>query len=104
MRAILLALLLGATGCAFVPTNYSGTVGEESDGGALYLEHCEACHGYDGRGTSRGADLYWRLGEMDVDDVIDAVLVGEGLMEPVALTEEDAEAVAYFVLDNLATP
>lgn len=96
MLALPLALALSA--CEVEGTD------EELDGGTLYLDHCERCHGYDGRGTDFGADLGQRARDLTVDEVADTILLGEGSMDPLDLDESEAEAVAAFVLDVLVQP
>lgn len=99
MRWLLLTgLLLVTAACGPAPGE---TADEDIDGGPLYLEHCERCHGYDGRGTDAGADLRWRAGSMTADEIADVIVLGEGLMKPLDLSDEEASAVADFVLENL---
>ncbi len=94
MRWLILALALAACGPESTPD-------EELDGGDIYLASCESCHGYDGRGTDTGADLYWAAEGMTVEEVSDVVVLGEGTMRAVDLDDSEAEAVAAFLLDVL---
>jgi mono/diheme cytochrome c family protein len=95
-----LAVALLLVGCMTEPTTDPYAF-EDSDGAALYLETCESCHGYDGRGSDSGPDLYWRTQDMTVDEVADVVLFGEGLMDSIDLDEDEATAVASFLLGEL---
>lgn len=94
--APLAALLLAACG---------GPLGDDEDPGPeLYAEHCAGCHGGDARGAEFGPDLMWRSQGLDVDDVADIIAFGEGLMDPLDLTPEEAEAVADYLLEGLLAP
>ena len=93
-----LLIALFATGCVLSEPD---AVEGEVDGPTLYLDRCESCHGYDGRGTDAGPDLRWRVQGMTVDEVADVVLFGEGLMSPVDLDEAEATEVAGFTVNEL---
>lgn len=94
LALLALAAMLAACGAEGAPA-------AELDGGALYLDHCEPCHGYDARGSDHGADLYWRAADMSVEEVADVITLGEGSMDPVDVDDQEAEATAAFLLDVL---
>ncbi len=96
-----MAMFLTMVGCG---PALSGPSGEELDGGTLYLDHCETCHGYDGRGTDSGPELQWRASGMTGDEIADVIVLGEGAMRALDLDDEEASAVAGFVLDVLVVP
>lgn len=73
----------------------------EADGPTLYLETCADCHGVDARGTEQGPDLRWRTAEMTIDDVADTIALGQGQMRPLDLDDDEADAVARFLLESL---
>ncbi len=95
VRLAALALLLLPTlagGC--------GGGGSGGDGAQLFLVSCAPCHGGDARGTTRGPDLVTQAAGLGVEQVTDVILDGEGLMDPVDLSIEEAEAVAAFVVER----
>lgn len=101
-RALILTLLLtvvaacGGGDDASDPSGYG-----EVEGGQVYLDHCQYCHGYDGGGTTAGPALVPYARALSQDDVIDTVLLGSGDMDPTPVDGADAETVAAFVLDTL---
>jgi len=94
MRGFLLLLLASLAGCA--PAS-----GGEPDGARLYFDTCASCHSADGRGSDRGPALTTEAAGFEVDEIVDVILDGEGLMNPVELSIEEAEAVATFVHETL---
>lgn len=59
-----------------------------ADGAGLYQAHCAACHGRAAAPKFVGRS---------VEDVKRAIAEGKGRMRPVALSREDADAIAEFV-------
>ncbi|MCO4773161.1 MAG: cytochrome c [Deltaproteobacteria bacterium] len=97
-RSLLTVALLGALvlpGCA------EPGGGEEPNGPRLYFDHCASCHSPDGSGSERGPDLGMETAEMETADIIDVVLEGEGLMNPVDLRADEANAIAEYLLETL---
>ena len=74
---------------------------DEPDGPSLYIDACASCHGNVGQGTVQGPDLGIVTMGMDVDEVVDVILMGTDAMPPIAMTEEEAELVADFLLNDL---
>jgi hypothetical protein len=87
--------LLSLGGC-----DAPGTSGEP-DPSQLFFATCSGCHGGDATGTDRGPDLTWQAADMSVDEVVDVILDGEGSMDPVDLTSEEAHVVADHLIDVL---
>ena len=99
MRTCLLVLLVLVVGCGGSDAVTDATSAPR--GGEVYLAHCEACHGYDGRGSLSGADLSWRVDDLSAEDVADIAVLGSGFMDPVDLDDDEARAVGVFVVDQL---
>ena len=75
--------------------------GDPADGPTLYLESCASCHGVDARGTDAGPDLRWRTETMTLEEVADTIVLGHGQMLPLDLDDDEAEAVAEYILESL---
>ncbi len=96
----LFAVVLMLAGCG-PAEQAAGSANGDLDGGALYLDHCAVCHGYDARGTDRGPDLHWRVRGMSVEEIADVIILGQGAMKPLDLDDDEADTVAFFLLDVL---
>ena len=77
---------------------------EAVDAEALFGLACGSCHGADGRGTTDGPDLVFRVGDLSVEEVADVVQNGAGVMEPVPLPDEETVVVATWVVEQLGAP
>jgi|GEM_PF-3410718 len=91
-RAVALLAAAWLTGCA-APT--------EQTPAELWLSSCAGCHGNTAQGTIRGPDLRLGAQGLDVDDVVDVILDGEGLMAAVDVHADEAEDIARFLLEDL---
>ena len=80
------------TGTATGGTATGGTTG--LDGEALYASHCAACHGADGKGNTIGPDLEGEVMRHSDEELVDVMLNGDGSMAPVAISEDEAYAIA----------
>ena len=96
MRPFLLAALLLTLGAGC-----SAPGDDELSGSRLYFDHCSGCHSPDGMGTQLGPSLFEEAGEFSAEQIVDVVLNGEGLMDPVNLTVEEANAVAEYLTTAL---
>ena len=96
MRTFLLAavLLTLGGGC-------SAPGDDELSGSRLYFDHCSDCHSPDGTGAQLGPSLFEEAGGFSAEQIVDVVLNGEGLMDPVNLTVEEANAVAEYLTTAL---
>jgi mono/diheme cytochrome c family protein len=97
MRLLLLALAL--TGCDLVPPDRAGA--DAASGRELFVAECSRCHGADGQGTDYAPDLWFRASGLDAEGIVDTVLDGEGRMDPVPVSIEEAERVAGYVVNGL---
>ncbi|MFL5753451.1 MAG: c-type cytochrome [Bacteroidia bacterium] len=69
-------------------------------GDVLYVDNCALCHGADGRlGMTGAADL--SKTQMDAATIKATILNGKGNMKAVALSPEQADAVAAYVETSL---
>jgi len=106
MAALSLLLITGAFGLA---ESYhkkkgiakdTGTVVAAGDAKSLYEANCSLCHGNDGKkGVAGAKDL--SSTELDVNSIRDVILHGKGAMPPVAVSDDDASAIADYVNSNL---
>lgn len=66
----------------------------------LYMDNCALCHGADGKlGMAGAANL--GLTQMNGSQIKETILKGKGAMQSVALSEEQAVAVAKYVEEEL---
>ena len=83
----------GIAGCPDTGTD----TGTEADGEALYSNHCASCHGADGQGLDdAGPDIVHELHHNDAK-LIDVILNGDGDMEPVDVTEAQAQLIVDYM-------
>lgn len=75
----------------------TGGDGEELDGEALYIEHCEVCHGPEGQGTDSVFPLDHAMTDHTDAEVLNWILNGKGTMPPVDITEAEAEAIIAYL-------
>lgn len=84
------------------PTTPGTTGGIDAAG--LYGQHCAACHGADGEGTSIASlPMSDYIGSSDAATVSSQIQNGGGDMPPItALTPAEADAVAAWVISEFA--
>jgi mono/diheme cytochrome c family protein len=107
LAALSLLLITGSYGIAEVYSKRkgiakqpAGTEISQNDGSALYQANCALCHGSDGKlGASGAKDI--SLTNLDVSGIKDIILKGKGLMAPIRVNEEQAEAIARYVEQDL---
>ena len=99
-----IGILIGWTACVEPepPVDSGSTATETSapaDSGSgaqtgedLYRLHCGACHGEQGEGTDQGPELSHTSHKPD-DKILSVILEGKGDMEPVDVSEEEAQAI-----------
>ena len=75
----------------------SDTDSEEVDGATVFEDNCVACHGADGTGGA-GADLTAEVPGMTEEEVQDVVLNGSENMGAISVSEDEAAAVATYVV------
>jgi mono/diheme cytochrome c family protein len=72
-----------------------------ADGAALYKAKCAACHGADGAKTIPAMGVKPLTAPeakaKSLDQVVAVITKGQGKMKPVAVSPEEAKAVAGFV-------
>ena len=68
---------------------------------SLWFEHCGSCHGALGQGTDLAPNVSETSGDLSQEEVVEVILNGFGLMDPVSLDLEQAEAIARFLIDEL---
>ncbi|GAB4207444.1 MAG: hypothetical protein Fur0023_18270 [Bacteroidia bacterium] len=73
---------------------------EVADGKAIYESTCAVCHGNDGKlGMAGATDLsQTNLGQ---SEIVQVILNGKNAMPKVQMSEEQANAVAKYVLENI---
>jgi uncharacterized membrane protein SirB2 len=72
----------------------------EMNGLALYDANCKLCHGTDGKlGASGAADLSATM--LDANGIKDVILHGKNMMSPVNVSEEQAKAIADYVMADI---
>jgi len=71
----------------------------EVDGATVFSDNCAACHGADGTGGA-GADLTAVVPGMTEEEVQDVVLNGSGNMGAISVSDDEAAAVATYVVDS----
>ena len=73
------------------------TESTEMDGEALYISTCATCHGTDGEGLEgSGPSIVHELHHNDAK-LIDVILNGDGDMDPVDVTEEQAQLIVDYM-------
>ena len=70
-------------------------------GASLWFEHCGSCHGALGQGTDLAPNIVETSGDLTQEEVVEVILNGFGLMDPVSVELEQAEAIARFFLEEL---
>ena len=68
-----------------------------ASGEDLYAANCAGCHGADGEGGN-GPALGYVVPGMDAEDVAEVIMLGEDSMPPIAVTAEEANAIAEYVI------
>ena len=72
----------------------AGDGGDSLDGATLYAEHCQSCHGPEGRGgVDEIPDLAHAMTDHTDNEVLNWILNGKGTMPPTDITEAEAEAI-----------
>ncbi len=100
LAVLSLLLIVGAYGLAEVSKKKMGQgkeVAAGADGKALYDAKCTLCHGADGKLGSAGASDLSATDE-SADDIARIIKEGKNTMVPVVMSDEDAKAVAAYVL------
>lgn len=73
---------------------------EEGSPRALYVQNCSLCHGTDGKlGASGAKDL--TATTYDAAGITQIILNGKGLMRPIEVSSEEAQAIAGYVENTL---
>ncbi|MEW6774330.1 MAG: c-type cytochrome [Bacteroidota bacterium] len=73
---------------------------EVVDGKTLYESTCAVCHGADGKlGMAGASDLSQT--QLQQNEIVQIILNGKNAMPKVQMTEEQANAVAKYVLENI---
>jgi mono/diheme cytochrome c family protein len=106
MSRITLALacsLLGLFSCTPADKTNTGDSGGEhiASGAELYRTYCSACHAENGTGTDQGPPLQNEVDEKSEADLVEIILQGDDEMEPVDVTQAEAEAIADFLKNEL---
>ncbi len=96
----LLILLVAMSLLSLAGCGRPGAAGEP-DPSQLFYATCSGCHGADATGTDRGPDLSWQAADLSLEEVVDVILDGEGSMDPVDLTSEEAHLVADHLIEVL---
>lgn len=89
-------LMLSLAGCG--PAGAGG--GGAPNGTLLFYDACSNCHASDARGTDLGPDLTVQASDMTPDEIVDVILNGAGTMSPLDLTEDEADAVAVYLIET----
>jgi mono/diheme cytochrome c family protein len=103
LAALSLLLITGSYGIAEAYSKRKGVAKDSAmqgiasnDGKSLYQINCSLCHGNDGKlGASGASDLTGT--SLDAAGIKDVILHGKKLMNPVAVSDEQAEAIASYV-------
>ena len=76
----------------------------EADGAEIWAQKCTLCHGEDAAGSGATPDIRQNLSDMTVAEIEDTVLNGSegGGMIQIAVSEDEANAVAVWAKENLA--
>ena len=91
---IFLGLCLSCSGASSdSSTNPASDSGVSSAVGSdLYASHCSGCHGSAGEGADEGPELTHTAHKED-DQIIQVILEGKGSMQPVDVTESEAQRI-----------
>ncbi len=103
LAALSLLLLTGSFGLAEVYHKRKNIASEPitgTNGKELYEANCKLCHGSDGKAMLAGA-LDLSISQLDKNQIKDVILNGRNLMVKVNVTDEQAEAISNYVLENL---
>lgn len=97
----LLSLLLIVAAYGLAEMSRTKKVSSEmADGKALYESTCAVCHGADGKlGMAGASDLSQT--QLQQNEIVQIILNGKNAMPKVQMTEEQANAVAKYVLENI---
>lgn len=78
--------------------------GEAASGAQLFSDNCESCHGVEGAGGHVGPNLQTSPVAENLSQVEQQVRNGGGAMPPFsgALSDEEIDAVAHYVVEQLA--
>ncbi|MFT6161370.1 MAG: mono/diheme cytochrome c family protein [Myxococcota bacterium] len=103
MRTLAVAAVLVVTACGSTEPSLTFDTNVDAEqlasGEELYALHCAECHDDDGRGTSEGPDLTVRLQTLTPAEVAAVVVLGDGRMEPVDVTNDEAFIVSVWVVE-----
>ena len=81
----------------------AGTAMAAEDGKALYDKKCAMCHGADGvpkkmaAGSKAFTDAEFKK-TASIDSILKDIHEGKGKMKPVKMTDEEAKAIADYIL------
>lgn len=102
MALISLLFIVAAYGLAEM-SRTKKTDTDIADGKTIYETSCAVCHGNDGKaGMAGAADLSQTI--LQKNDIIQIILNGKGAMPKVEMSEQQANAVADYVLKNIKKP
>lgn len=109
LAALSLLLITGSYGIAEVYGKRKGiaktdaAVATSTDGKELYEANCRLCHGDDGKlGASGSKDI--SVTTLDHAGITQVILEGKGMMNPVRVSPEQADAIARYVEEELKAP
>lgn len=92
--------ILGAYGLAEMSRMGNKVNAELSNGKAIYEQNCAVCHGNDGKLGMAGASDISQT-SLQKQEIVNIILNGKGAMPRVQMTEEQANAVADYVLREI---
>jgi mono/diheme cytochrome c family protein len=70
-------------------------------GADLFRTYCSSCHAEDGTGTEQGPALQEEVERESVESLIRTILLGDDDMEPVDVTQAEAEAIVDYLKNEL---
>jgi mono/diheme cytochrome c family protein len=94
---------VGLLACAVVFTLAGSVAANAADGKALYGSKCAGCHGADGvpKKMAEGSKAFGSAefkSSHNADAIAKVTLEGKGKMKPVKVTEEEAKAIAAYIV------
>lgn len=108
LAALSLLMITASYGLAEISRKKKAVVSNETfdengkpRGEIVYTDNCAKCHGADGKlGITGASDL--SKTQLDKTAIINVILKGRGAMTPVPMSEEQANATADHILNNLS--
>ncbi|MCX7728071.1 MAG: c-type cytochrome [Bacteroidia bacterium] len=99
LALISFAMIVAAYGLAEMSRTKKVSV-EVADGKTIYETSCAICHGSDGKlGMAGASDLSQT--SLQATEIVQIILNGKNAMPKVQMSEEQANAVAKYVLENI---